>query len=292
MRGTTLARKKEMSMAELLDVNVEIVYMTPELAAELLELNTRNRKLKPTRVDSLVRELQDGEWRFNGDAVRVSNDARLLDGQHRLEAVVQSGITAPMLLIEGIQEDAQATIDAGLMRTYADHLRINGEERANRLAGIVRLYAAYLQSKGKDRWNENKFRLSIGALDRVLEKNPKLRQSAENAVSLYKNGKVPIQESVGGVADYVLHRIDGPDAQFFFERLSTGTKLYESGPTQPILKLREYIMSPRDTVEHRRAYVNLGAVFKAWNAYREGRTVSNVALRVGGSKPEKFPWPK
>jgi len=289
----TKTRSRKLNKQDELDgVTVEIVDITPEFAEELLEQNTHNRSLKPQVIARYVDDLKNGEWCFNGDAIRISIDGQLLDGQHRLLAIAESQVTVPMILVDGIRDRAQMTIDSGVNRSYSDHLKLSGEQFAVRLAATIRLFSAYEDSVGKERWSETKSKRSNAYLDGLFKKHPRLRDSAQ-AAAHYRGGKFkfPLAESVSGVAHYVLHKIDGADAEFFFEGLHSGVGLFDHGQTQPILKLRQYILSPRDTIEHRRAYVVLGSVFRSWNAFREGREITNPTPRLGGAKPENYPWP-
>ena len=63
--------------------------ITPAQAAEWLKGNTVNRRLVLHHVERLASEMLAGEWRITGDCIKLNGD-RLLDGQHRLQAIVQS----------------------------------------------------------------------------------------------------------------------------------------------------------------------------------------------------------
>lgn len=69
----------------------EAVTITPELAEGLLAMNTENRRLRPSHVAYLARAIERGEWQMPPDAIMVSDSGKLLNGQHRLTAVVRSG---------------------------------------------------------------------------------------------------------------------------------------------------------------------------------------------------------
>lgn len=272
------------------DVTVELVDMTPELAEELLEANTHNRKAKVRSINEYVDALRDGDWQFNGDPVRIAASGRLLDGQHRLMSIVESGVTIPMVVIRGLTDMAQMTMDVGAKRTYGDHLQLNGEINAQRLATIVRTFATYNHNIGKPGFNQNRYaRFTMAQLDRLFYANPGLREATHLANTFYE--KLRMSHSALGVAYYAMSRIDQEDCDFFWERTVNGDNLSNEGPTQPILKLREYIMD-RHKYNHSFTAPTLAALFKTWNAYREGRQLATAVPRLGGAKPEKFPWPK
>jgi hypothetical protein len=84
---------------------------------------------------------QRGEWDLNGQTIKVSVDGALLDGQHRLEAVVHSGVTISSVVVRGLSPAARDTIDTGRRRRLADVLAIEGYPDAIALAtGVNALY--------------------------------------------------------------------------------------------------------------------------------------------------------
>ena len=60
-------------------------------AQEPLTKNDHNRRLSPVRIRKFADEMQNGMWVYNGESIIVSESGRLLDGQHRLHAIVDSG---------------------------------------------------------------------------------------------------------------------------------------------------------------------------------------------------------
>ena len=71
-------------MEEKITAKVETI--TPDIAKTMLGENVNNRRISHDNVNMFAREMRNGEWRFNGEAIKFSKDGRLLDGQHRLLA--------------------------------------------------------------------------------------------------------------------------------------------------------------------------------------------------------------
>ena len=80
-------------------ITTEIVTLTPALAAEWLNSNTCNRPLSTLRASRYARDMKAGDWRFNGETISFTADGRLVDGQHRLTAVVESGVTIQQVVV-------------------------------------------------------------------------------------------------------------------------------------------------------------------------------------------------
>lgn len=83
-------------------VKVVVTTITPESAQRLLRENSHNRPLNTKRVRRLATIIKEGRWRLNGDTVKVDKKSRLLDGQHRLHAVIQSDRPIQTLLVTGL----------------------------------------------------------------------------------------------------------------------------------------------------------------------------------------------
>lgn len=70
-------------------VRGEVETITPELAADLLSRNMKNRPVSQQRVRKYMAAMVAGKWLLNGEAIKISIDGRLIDGQHRLKAIIQ-----------------------------------------------------------------------------------------------------------------------------------------------------------------------------------------------------------
>ena len=106
-------------------MNIEIINVTPALAAKWLMYNAENRRLPVNNVLYYARLLKAGEFQtthqglsFSGTKVRPK---RLLDGQTRLTAIRQTGISAKMVVAWGCKPETYAAIDGGKPRTFGDH---------------------------------------------------------------------------------------------------------------------------------------------------------------------------
>jgi hypothetical protein len=118
----------------------EVVEMTPEWASELLKNNTNNRGLSRTKVKSFARQIVNGKWRKTGQGISIATNGRLLDGQTRLNAVVQSENTVPMVIAWNCDEDSFAVFDTGRARSATDVLKIAGlEQHQNIVSAGLRL---------------------------------------------------------------------------------------------------------------------------------------------------------
>lgn len=86
----------------------------PALAGLLLQANVRNRPISSVHVAALVRDMLSGNWRLTHQGIALDCDGRLVDGQHRLSAIVASGTTQKMTVTYNVEPDAFHSIDVGI----------------------------------------------------------------------------------------------------------------------------------------------------------------------------------
>ena len=90
-----------------LDITVEII--TPEQAQEYLDYNAKHRPIKEKKVDEYMHEMVNGSWKLNGKTICFDWNGRLLNGQHRLTAVVRSRVPLTTVVVRGLSPDLVPT---------------------------------------------------------------------------------------------------------------------------------------------------------------------------------------
>lgn len=95
--------------------------VTPELASYWLKNQVVNRRINETYVSRLVEDMKDGRWVFPGDPLKFNSDGKLIDGQHRLSAVIKSGLTISFVVLNGYVDESMLVLDLGKSRS-ADHV--------------------------------------------------------------------------------------------------------------------------------------------------------------------------
>ena len=107
----------------------EELEVTPEQAKIWLTYhNEGNRWIKPNAVKHYSRMMKEGTWGGTNVAV-FDNTGNLIDGQHRLSAVVECGIPQVFQIIKGAERKAQNYFDTGKPRTSADALSMSGSTK-------------------------------------------------------------------------------------------------------------------------------------------------------------------
>lgn len=262
-------------------VTIEILRITPEVARWMLGFNQDNRAVRKMAVGSLVRSIVAGSWALNGSTISFagpkSNPTRLLDGQHRLTAVIESGEPVDMIVVWDLDSEAQLTMDIGPKRTTADFLGMSSEVNSNVLSGAITITwrTEHAERSGSARPTPTE------AFD-VLERNPGLRES----VTFVRRGaKLRYSPSLAAALHYIFASIDREDADKFWTMVLQNVGLVpNTGPCRLHDQVRE-ASERRDVVIPQAALHKI--TIKAWNAFRDG-----VEVKQRLKAPETWPEPK
>lgn len=256
-------------------VTAQQVDLTPELADALLDRNPSNRKLKQTFVDRYTRDMLAGSWQFNGEAVIVSGDGALNDGQHRCAAVIKSGVTIPVILIVGVARETRTTLDQGATRIIGDYLAMEGFHYSKE-TGAAASYALQWGRAGLLASGPNS-RPTKSEILNFVRATPSLVRSVEKFGSVKCN-------AIGGPSllafcYYACWSVsDKNAADEFFDPFVSGEGLKAGSP---ILYVRNRIMNERRTL---RLNDRAELIFRAWNAFQRGQTRTLFRV-VGGELP-------
>lgn len=119
-----------------------ILPVDTNLAKKLLATNIENnRDLSWSRIKQYAQDMKTGRWVINGETIKIDENGQLIDGQHRLHAVIESGNIVNMEFSFNISHSAITTIDTGKSRTGSDVLKMTGVENTTvintALRGII-----------------------------------------------------------------------------------------------------------------------------------------------------------
>jgi hypothetical protein len=116
----------ELEHLESEDVTMAFEDIGPETAMRYLERNINNRKIRQRVVDRIARDIKHGNWRVTHQGIAFNIDGDLIDGQHRLWAIVESGCTVRVMVTRGLARNANEAIDQTLNRQVTDILHYQG----------------------------------------------------------------------------------------------------------------------------------------------------------------------
>jgi hypothetical protein len=264
-------------------LDCEIIDLTPIEAQRLLDGNTRNRSLRPDYVRQLAAAMERGEWMINGEPVQLAEDGTLLNGQHRLSAVVESGVTVPMLLVRGLPTTTQKTMDVGTRRTLSDVLSLHGQRDTTNLGAMLGLLYRYRNEARLD--YASRTAPTITEALELLRKEPRIPEALLAARKVCRVTRMRV--SVAALMLYLFEEVDPGEGQRFFDALENPSREERGSTVLALRSLLERVHTERNFGFS--TYVLSALTIKAFNAWREGRRVEILAFKPGGAKPEPFP---
>jgi hypothetical protein len=255
-------------------MNATLKTITPALAAEMLKRNTRNRPVNVHHVKRLAREMEMGRWKVNGGTICFNGDL-LIDGQHRLQAVVESGKQIKTYVVEGLPSDVFNTIDTGKRRDAGDTLALMGIKNSRKVASAVTFVERIVT--GKIYWN-SRLAVSNSEVQDLYAKYPGIEESVRIA-----DGKRSVcpQMVLAGL-HYLFALRDKQAADAFVEDIKSGKNLHEG---DGVYLLRERLVQNSYMKQKLRSEFIAALAIKAWNARRAGKKVSVLKFLDSESFP-------
>lgn len=268
--------------------DIQLVKITPQMAADLLKHNAAGqRPVRASRVEQYARDMHNGKWMLTGETIKLDPEGALLDGQHRLAAIVESGCTIPLLIAYGVPHEAMAVMDSGVARTFADALHMGGAQNRILLAAIVRRVLAWERGA---RIPNGKIVLSHSELGDRFRLDPYGFDAATRRANDVRNAGVG-HGMPAGTAYYLFAQIDEAQAKSFADQFVGGAGL---PARSPILALRARML--RRSIDRLSSHEQLALIIRAWNLFRADTPVDKLALpkSVNGMKltEANFPVPK
>lgn len=269
---------------------VKIEMVTPATANRWLSSNDHNRKLREPRVVGLAAGLQRGEWKLTGDCICFDTDGVLLNGQHRLTAIVTADIAAPLVVLRGLPPAAQEVMDQNLKRSIGDALTLRKEKNVNHLGSMLgwMYHLDYIYATGKIHYGYVGLRPTTPQLLRILDEDHDHIAEILRRANAIRQG-IMLRAGVVGAIWYRLDALDPGEAQQFFTALATGAMLEMDSP---IFALRRLLLTTRQGVgrslpDWREAAV----IFKTWNLWRDGMPARTINWKYGPNHKDDFPEP-
>lgn len=261
--------------------DMERLTVTPEMAVALLESNRRNRPIRDQHVKRIAAQIKGGKWRYNGDTIKVSDTGNVLDGQHRLWAIIEAKTPVETIVVRGIEEDAFATIDTiRSMRSGGDVLALKGAERfRNQLSEGLKWLLRW-QRGCIDTYRAPQHRIENSDVEDAFAKHPTFIKAVERAMSL----RGVANPSIMSFIFYVLSNRSFELGERLFDTLKNPVRVRVN---DPFFQLRRYFLNSDG--HHKDPIVTIALCIKAINAAASGKDVTVLNWKSQGARAEAFP---
>lgn len=262
------------------ELRTDTMEITPEMALQWLDERAPNRSVSDIVVQRYARDMKNGEWKLNGESIVFDKQGRLMDGQHRLWAVITAGASIKSVVVWGTDSDAIETIDSGRKRRFSDALQIEGSANAREVAAAARWL----------RWEKLGCHGKLGSytsaeMREMIEEHPLVAEAASMVIASRAKGFIN-----KGMLVWVVTRAleqDREKAMSFLDALSTGIGLNED---HPCYVLREKLIANKSATRKLDEMIVAAYLVKVWTYYRDGRAMKHLRYSPDREdRPESFP---
>lgn len=262
------------------DITTELMTITPQMAADLLRNRLPNRPISKTRVRLMIEDMRSRRWIDNGEPLILTEHLQVLDGQHRLQAVMDSGYTITFLVVVGVPHAAMGSIDQGARRTGADALAASSVPRARDVAAVAR----WLWRVEHEAMRQVVVPVRNTEMPAFVQEHPGLHA----ALSWGRALRPILPESCGAALFWCFSQRDTSMAKTYYEALRSGEGLTAG---HPALAVRAVAFRERVTMRHAVAVARAALLALGWNCLRAGKPCPQ-GMTWRGEKDPGVPFPR
>jgi hypothetical protein len=265
--------------------------ITPAKAREYLDTMVCNRPISKAFVHSYADTMKRGKWLLNGMCIIFDNEGHLIDGGHRLHAVIEAGIPVRFDVIRGVDPQSFTTYDCGRHRTVGQLLAMQDVKNYNLVAAIVVANQNIINS---GRLSASNTTIRRGGLDLSnASKYDLFRLDPEGFtnVGFYINKllsrcRILSGSWAGGMFYYLTHRggYTEDEVKPFFEDLYT----LETSEIPACNVLRKTITKAAMAGQKIKAETLWSYIAKAWNSYITGKELKLLRYNHGKEEVPKL----
>jgi len=258
------------------------IVITPDIARHYLKMNTINRHISDVKVAQYVRDILNGRWKSDtAECIKFSNTGKLIDGQHRLTAIVKANTPVSMCVVEGLADDVFSVLDTGKSRNAGDSFKVAQIKNANVTPSIIAFYNA-IQNGNKSQEQLRTKPTNQMLLDIYNERIEFWDLVTRNSLAYYLDfAKILAPSFIGGfyASFYEANQLM---VDSFFAQLCRG----ESITNSTLLVLRNKLIADKTSLRKLPRGAKMAIIIKAWNCYVTG---TSVKLLKYDTQREEFP---
>lgn len=252
------------------------VKVTPEAADDWLKNRNhpKNRALSERVATKYARTMKEGRWLPTHQGLAFDEDGFLIDGQHRLRAIVLAGVPVEMFVIPGCDFETFAVLDSGHKRGAGQLLHVS---HSHQVAASARVLAA-LSGDYKTQMREPLYVADLETYQviEIVDQWPELVKYAAAVHRCHLTTRINRTMHLAVLAQASRTRY-APRIPSWIDGLSTGADL---NATDPRLLLRNRFIKDgpllSGTAQRRQTY---GLIVRAWNAHARHRPIGNLKVR-------------
>jgi hypothetical protein len=244
--------------------------VSPKMAEKMLDGNTDNRRVRDRTVQFYAIQMQTGKWKSGtAEPIKLSTTGRVIDGQHRLLAVIKSKTPTEFTIAYDVDESVFDVLDTGRNRSGSDVFKVKGIKNDTILPAII---SQYMQLKdGRHRFKEKLCTNNV-LLEEYLSREIFWQGAANKTAGWYLNfAKILAPSMIGGLFA-LFYDINESTADEFMTQLCTGYNI----KNKTVAALRNRLMQDKLSTLKMNTTMKTALIIKAWNMYRKNQEVKLI----------------
>lgn len=283
---------------ELVVVETWTGWVDAEAAKFFLSLNVTpqkgvagtNRPQVSGQIRSIAQDIINGKWLFNHQGIAFNVEGKLIDGQHRLEAIIaadgiQPGILVPLMITWALPIASNEKIDINARRMPGTFLAMDGAMASNRLATAlqwIKLYEScnFDEPLSVSHWTR---RFDVATLRALRRAHPIAGDEGVSIGGKFQSKGLLTASAAAAGYTIIRERYSPELVADFIDGVLTGANLGEGDAR---LALRNWAINRKERGQKAVAYVHLAYFLKAFRFYRTGEPTQTLTFKPA---VEKFP---
>lgn len=263
----------------------EVREITPAEASQIIaNYNTKNRKANKNHVNALAKNMTNGTWRYNGHPILFDSNNTLIDGQHRLLAVIKANMPILFDIKRGLDPECIKSIDIEAKpRTLGDLLKMDGIANYLSTSAIVKRFFAL--EKGLTIIASHN--AGSSSISRDIKPSTTIEQqydfyyanqvvcdeAVKYAMSLHRQNQLLAISDLGGffVHLYLTKHHSYDEIKGFFDALVYTSEI------SAINSLRNKLIIDKGAIKKMSGATKQNLIAKVWNYYIKGKDVKVLA---------------
>ncbi len=267
-----------------MEQTAKVENITPKRAMQLLKNNTNNRKLNIRTVNYYAEQILRGEWILTGQGISISEEGNVLDGQHRLNAIIKADKPVRMFVFYDMDGKGFDRYDVGKNRSAGDVFHIAGVKNANNISAMIKHYKQLNLREKQAEYSIKHLGVTRHELLGVYEEGPDFWQEIFKIVSRgWSHLRLYNQGFLGG---FLAHAV--LDRGFNLKQASLfSAELHGLRPerNQSTFNLRTALIRDAMATQRYTPSVKRSFLTKCWNAYFTGKLVKTYNFKENEKTP-------
>jgi hypothetical protein len=260
--------------------SAQIKKIGPERALQLVNASDANyRAVNKEHVKHLADEMSNGRWFMTYEPIIVDPVRGVVDGQHRLLAVIMSGVPCDFLVVEAATDsDAVAAMDTGVTRSASVTLTARGIKNSNVIATVARAYFQYKQGYMPWQSYAHSRRVSVKVINDISDTKPHLHEIA--TLTRHKRFKITGMTGTLAIIAMIAHDDSPAHAYEFLRKYDNAEHIADPNDSVRLLYTRMLKAKAASSMKMP-THIKAGLAAKAYNAFVSGYGVGTLKYTPG-----------